>query len=213
MVDGLDPGRLELLADRVDYRNCKWIVDRRIGGGLRAFARRQPEDVLDEQVSLVVRRRLLGEEQVLEPAREHLRRTAGRLDVEHVVALGDRRGRQVQQRRERPQEEVDVVAADQGVVVGDDGVLVARVVLDVELHLASEQTALLVDRGRPDLIALLRRAPRLGEVSSERQRDADRAGDRSRSALLRARAADAGSIGSAGRVRGEAQAGVQGELT
>src|SRR6478752_1705900 len=93
---------------------------------------------------------------------------AGGFDVELAVALGDRRRGQVEQRRERAQQHVDLLAADQRVVVGDDRVLVAGVVADDDLDLAAEEAALGVDHLLPDLVALLRGLPRLREVARQR---------------------------------------------
>jgi hypothetical protein len=121
----------------------------------------------------VVGGRLLGEEEVLVAPAEQVGRAAGGLDVEHAVALGDRRGRQVEQRGERAEQEVDLVLADQRVVVGDDRVLVRRVVLDDHLDLALEQAALLVGHRLPDLVTLLGRLAGLGEVARQRERRAD----------------------------------------
>ena len=118
-------------------------------------------------------RRLLCEEEVLEPAVEHLRRAARRLDVDHLELLGNRRRRQVQERRERAQQQVDLVVVDQSVVVVDDRVLVALVVLDHELDLSAEQAAVLVRQLRPDLVAALRGGSGLREVAGDRKRDAD----------------------------------------
>ena len=153
-VDRLDAERLELLLHRLDDRRGERVVLCRVRGGLRALVRRQALDVVDEHVGLVRRRRLLGEEQLREAAVEHLRRAAGGLDVEHPVLLRDRGGREVQQRREGAEQEVDLVLGDQLRVVGDDGVLVAGVVGDLELDLTAEQAAVVVDLVAPDLVAL-----------------------------------------------------------
>src|SRR4051794_25304683 len=172
-VDGLDAGRLELLADAVEDGQRERVVERRVRRRLRPLARRQLEDVVGEDVALVVGRGLLREEDVLVAAVEDVGRAAGRLDVELAVALGDRGRRQVQQRGEGAEQHVDLLAADQRVVVGDDGVLVARVVADDDLDLAPEQAALAVDHLLPDLVALAGCLAGLGEVTGERQRSAD----------------------------------------
>src|SRR5207247_9223945 len=93
--------------------------------------------------------RLLREEEVLVTAAEHLRRAAGRLDVQHPVSLGDRRSWEVQQRGERPEQQVDLVLLDQRVVVGDDRVLVRGVVLDDYLDWPAQESALLVHEVAP----------------------------------------------------------------
>ena len=126
-VDGLDAGRLELRLHALDHRRGERVVLRRVRRGLRP-PRRGSVLTHREHVGLVRRGRLLGEEQVLEAAGEHVRRAAGRLDVDHLVLLGDRGGREVQQRGERAEQQVDLVLRDQARVVGDDGVLVAGVV-------------------------------------------------------------------------------------
>ena len=119
------------------------------------------------------RRRLLGEEQVLEPAVEHVRRAARRLDVDHLRALRDRRGGDVEERRERAEQEVDLVLVDQRVVVGDDEVLVGLVVLDDHLDRAPEQAAGVVDHLHPDLVAAPGGLARLGEVAGQGKGRAD----------------------------------------
>src|SRR6185503_9970112 len=113
------------------------------------------------------------EEQVFEAAGEHVRRAAGRLDEDHLVLLGDRGGRVVQQRRERAEHQVDLVLRDQLGVVGDDRVLAAGVVDDLELDLPAEQAAVVVDLLLPDLVAAFGLTAGLREVAGERQRDAD----------------------------------------
>jgi hypothetical protein len=62
------------------------------------------------------------------------------------------------------------VAADQRVVVGDDRVLVALVVLDHHLDLAAvDEPALLVDHRLPDLVALLGGLSGLRELAGQRE--------------------------------------------
>jgi len=95
------------------------------------------------------------------------------LDEDHPVLLRDRRGREVQQRREGAEEQIDLVLGDELGVVGDDRVLVARVVGDLELDLATEQAAVGVDLVAPDLVPLAGLATGLGEVTGQRQGDAD----------------------------------------
>ncbi len=168
------PGRLEDRLDSLGGRLRERVVERRVGGRLRALSLGQLGDVVRPDLTLLVGRRLLREEEVLEAAIEQLRRAAGRLDVEHSVALGHRGRRQVQQRGEGPKQKVHLVAADQGVVVGHDRVLVALVVLDDHLHRAPvDEAALLVDHCLPDLVALLCRLAGLRELSGQRQRGAD----------------------------------------
>jgi hypothetical protein len=122
----------------------------------------------------VVSRRLLCEEQMREAAVEHVRRATGRLDIEHAVALGHGRRWEVEQRRERAEQQVHLVLADQRVVIRHDRVLIAGVVLDHHLDLAAvEKTAVVVHDRLPDLVALLGRLARLREVTGERERGAD----------------------------------------
>jgi hypothetical protein len=172
-VDRLDAELLELLLHGLDHRRGERVVLRRVRGGLGPLVLRQALDVLHEHVGLVLGRGLLREEQLREAAVEHLGRTAGGLDVEHVVLLRDGGRGEVQQRREGAEEQVDVVLGDELRVVGDDGVLVAGVIGDLQLHLTPEQAAVGVDLVLPDLVAPLGLAPRLGEVTRQRQGDAD----------------------------------------
>jgi hypothetical protein len=173
LLHGLDAGRLELRADALQDRDRERVVQRRICRRLGALVRGQVQDPVGPHVALLVGRRLLREEEVLVAALEDLRRAAGGLDVEHLVALGDGRRRDVQQRGERAGEEIHLVLADQRRVVGDDRVLVARVVAERELDLALEQAALLVRHRLPDLVALLGGLAGLGELAGQRQRRAD----------------------------------------
>jgi len=158
----------------LDDRRGERVVQRGVGRGLRPLVLGQAGNPLGEQLALLVRGGLLGEEEVLEAAGEHLRRPAGRLDVDHLVLLGDRRRRQVQQRGEGPEEEIHLLLADQRVVVGDDRVLVGRVVLHDELDVAAQQAAAVVHHLLPDLVALLGCLPGLGELAGQRERRADR---------------------------------------
>jgi len=133
-VDGLDARRLELRLDALRDRASERIVGDHVRRRLRLLVCGKPARPLREEVGLVLRRRLLGEEQVLEATAEHLGRAACRLDVDHSVPLRDRRGGQVEERGEGAEEQVDLVLGDERVVVGDDQVLVALVVLDDDLH-------------------------------------------------------------------------------
>ena len=169
------PAAVELLLDALGGRLRERVVERRVGRRLGPLALGQlGGQPVRPGVALLVGRGLLGEEQVLEAAVEQLGRAAGGLDVEHPVALGDRRGGQVQQRGERAEQQVDLVLADQRVVVGDDRVLVRAVVLDHHLDVAPvDQAAVLVDERLPDLVALLGGLAGLRELARQRKRSAD----------------------------------------
>ena len=90
-----------------------------------------------------------------------------------MVAVRDRCRRAREQRGERPEDQVDVVACDQLLVVRDRLARIGRVVDDLQLDLASEEAAVRVDVGRPEVVAALHRLPRIGEVAAERERDPD----------------------------------------
>jgi hypothetical protein len=103
LVDGFDPGRLQLRLDALQGHRRERVVKRWIRGGFRAFALRKADHPVRPKVALAVRRGLLREKEELEPPLEELRRTTGRLDEEHPVAFGNRRRRSVEQRGEGPQ--------------------------------------------------------------------------------------------------------------
>jgi hypothetical protein len=107
-VDGLDAGRLEDLARDRDLRLGELLVDRRIGGRLRALARRQRRDVLREGDQVVLDRDAHVED-VLQPGREDRGPAAGALDERVAVAVGDLRGGNREQGRERPEDQLVVV--------------------------------------------------------------------------------------------------------
>src|SRR5918992_3158797 len=173
-VDGLDPGRLEDRLDPLGGRLGEGIVERRVGRRLRALPLGKLCDVVGPELALLVGRRLLREEQVPETAVEQLGRAARGLDVEHPVAFRHRGRREVEERGERAEQEVHLVLADQGVVVRDDRVLIALVVLDDHLDRAPvDQPTALVDHRLPDLVALARRLARLGELAGQGERGAD----------------------------------------
>ena len=174
LVDGLDAGGLEDLADPLDVRRRERVVQGRVRRGLRPLVRREVLHPVGEDQTLLVRGGLLGEEEVLVAAVEHVGRAARGLDVQHPVLLRDRRRREVEQRGEGAEQQVDVVLADQSVVVRDDGVLVGRVVLDGQLDLLAEQPAVGVGQGLPDLVPLLGRRARLREVARQGEGRADR---------------------------------------
>ena len=68
---------------------------------------------MHERVAAVEHRRGLHEEHVAEMLGEDRRAAARRLDERVVVAERDARGRGGEERRERPEDEVDLVARDQ----------------------------------------------------------------------------------------------------
>jgi hypothetical protein len=123
-VDRPHSAVLELVLDPLGDRAAERVVGGDVRRGLRLLRAGQVRDPLREQVRLMRRRCLLGEEEVLEAAVEHLRRATRGLDVDHLVSLRDRRGGQIQERREGAEEQVDLLLVDQRVVVGDDQVLV-----------------------------------------------------------------------------------------
>ena len=128
---------------------------------------------MHERVAAVEHRCRLHEEHVAEVFSEDRGAAAGRLDERIVVARGDASSRGGEERRERPEDEIDFVARDQALVVRDDLIGAARVVHDLELHLSTEHASVLVDLLRPELVAAHRRLARVGEVSREGERDAD----------------------------------------
>src|SRR5665811_91154 len=77
------------------------------------------------------------------------------------------------QRGKRTENQVDVVDADQLLVIRDHLDRAARIVDYVERYLASEQTALGVDVVGPELVALLERFSISGEISCQRKRHTD----------------------------------------
>src|ERR671914_601789 len=173
-VDGLDPGRLEDRLDPLGGRLVEGIVERRVGRRLRALPLGKLCDVVGPELALLVGRRLLREEQVPETAVEQLGRAARGLDVEHPVAFRHRGRREVEERGERAEQEVHLVLADQRVVVRDDRVLVALVVLDDHLDRAPvDQPTALVDHRLPDLVALARGLAGLREFAGQGERGAD----------------------------------------
>src|SRR5690606_12525702 len=95
------------------------------------------------------------------------------LHEEHAVLVGHAGGRHDEPGGERAEDQVDLVAGDEGLVVGDDAGGVGRVVEDVELDLTAEEPAVLVDDVGPGLVAALHALARLGEVTGQRQRDPD----------------------------------------
>ena len=105
--------------------------------------------------------------------REHGRRSPGRLDEGVAVAGRDARRRDGQQRGDRAEDQVDVVLVDQGLVVGDHLGGAGGVVDDLELNLAAEDAARLVDLAGPELVALLRGLAGVAEVAGQGEGDAD----------------------------------------
>ena len=126
-----------------------------------------------EHVGAVDDRCRLREEDVVQLLAEHRRAAARRLDEGVVVAVRDGCGGRGQQGRERPERERDLVVRDQVLVVRDDLRRARRVVDDLQLHLLALEAAVHVDHGGPELVAAHRGLAGIGEVSRERERDAD----------------------------------------
>src|SRR5207302_5607762 len=149
------------------------VVERGVGGGGRTLRLRQREDVVRKDVGALHDRRRLGEEDVVQLLVEDGGTAAGRLDEGVVVAVRDGRGRRGQERRERPEDERNLVVRDQVLVVRYGLRRAARVVEDLEVDVVAEQPAVGVDHVAPELVAAHRGLAGIGEVSRERERDAD----------------------------------------
>ncbi len=171
--DDLDPALFELVPEAVGGALREGVVHRGDGDRLGPLCFGKREQVVREVVVVVVRDRGGRVEEVVEALLEDLLRRAGRLDEEHAVFLGDARRGNDESGRERAEHEVDAVLRDQRLVVRDHAVGVGLVVEDLQLDLASEEAAVLVDDVAPGLIAPLDTLAGFGEVAGERQRDAD----------------------------------------
>ena len=101
---------------------------------------------------------LLGEEQVLEPAIEHLRAPpAGSTYTIWLRSATADAGRFSND--ERSEQQVDVLLVDQPLVIGDHRVLTARVVQDGQLDGPSKQSPGFIREVSPDLVAALASHP------------------------------------------------------
>ena len=98
---------------------------------------------------------------------------AGRLDERVAVPGRHARRGNGQQAGDRAEHQVNVVLGDQGLVVGDHLGGAGGVVDDLELDLAAEDAARLVDLVGPELVALLRGLAGVAEVAGQREGDAD----------------------------------------
>ena len=195
-VDGLDAGALENALRLRDLRLSEWIVDGRVGGGLRALARGQRGDPLrpGDEVELDWDRDVKDVVQPLCKDRWSATRT---FDERVSVPSRHPSGRRREERRERTEDQRHLVGADQRLVVRDHLRRARGVGQHLQLDPVSQQPALGVLVVDPELIALLERLAVRGEVARERERGPDR--DRASRGAAATAAAAAAATGAAAR--------------
>ena len=110
---------------------------------------------------------------VVQAACKHGRSTTSAFYKRISIPARDDRCRFRQECGERSKDQVVFMYGDQCLVVGLHLVRAAVIVDDVQLHLPAQQSTSFVDVSGPKLIALLERHTICGEVSRERERDAD----------------------------------------
>jgi hypothetical protein len=104
------------------------------------------------------------------------RAATSRLDEGVAVTVGNLSSRHGEQAGERSEHEVDLVLADQVLVVRRHLIGTRRVIDDLQYHRMSVDPALAIHDACPGLVTLLRGSPRIGEVTGQRERDANRDG-------------------------------------
>ncbi len=104
---------------------------------------------------MLIRRRGLDEEDVMELPREHARGAASTFDEGHLVLLGHGRRGDRERRRERPDQEVHLVDGDEPLDLADRRVGQALVVVLLQLDFPAEEAARVIDLLDPDLVPVL----------------------------------------------------------